>query len=135
MPSSAQTILLKKLTAVLADLQQSGASDGEAMFMLGAGTDHFCSHVGAQSWAAFRQRLTPADIASLLPQIDEEGRKALAEDKPKHAYALQALGLSLTATAFADDEAIRTASGLLDEIIERAYALYRQHGAAKPQTH
>ncbi|WP_323015203.1 hypothetical protein, partial [Devosia sp.] len=66
MSSPAQTILLNKLAAVLADLQESGASDGEAMFMLGAGADHLCDSLDVQSWAAFRQRLDAHAMTGLL---------------------------------------------------------------------
>lgn len=134
MSSPAQTILLNKLTAVLADLQESGAEDGEAMFMLGAGADHLCSSIEVENWPAFRQRLDARAMTGLLAQIDSEGQAALAEGKAKHAYALQALGLSLTATGFSQDEAIRNAAALLDEVIARALALYRQNapGPARP---
>lgn len=131
MSSPAQTILLNKLAAVLADLQESGASDGEAMFMLGAGADHLCDSLDVQSWAAFRQRLDAHAMTGLLAQIDSEGQVALAEGKSKHAYALQALGLSLTATGFPRDGAIRDAAALLDEVIGKALVLYRQNAPGK----
>lgn len=125
MTSPARTILLDKLGAVLRDLQESGASDGQAMFMLGAGADHLCSGLEATTWIDFKQQLDPHAMTGLLAQIDAEGQQALADDQSRLAYALQALGLSLTATGF-DDETVRTATGLLDEIIENALALYRQ---------
>ena len=125
MTPEAETILLNKLTAVLADLRDQGANDGEAMFMLGAGADYLCQTAGVTSWPALRTGLNPTEKLGLLAQIDKEGQTAATEGKVKLAYALQVLGLSVTATA-AESEHIHAGASLLDDVIVSALANYRQ---------
>ena len=126
MTPEAETILLNKLTTVIRDLHEQGADDGEAMFMLGAGADYLCQTAGTATWPELKARLGSTEKLGLLAQIDKEGQAANAEGKVRLAYALQILGLSVTATA-AESEHVHAAAGLLDDLIVPALANYRQH--------
>ena len=126
MTPEAETILLNKLTAVIRDLRDHGADDGEAMFILGAGADYLCQTAEVATWPALKARLNATEKLGLLAQIDKEGQAATGAGKVKLAYALQILGLSVTATATENDH-IRAAASLLDDLIVPALDNYRKH--------
>ena len=105
MTTEAETELLAELTAVVSDLHS------------------------AQSWAGFKSTLTDADIMALLQQIDAEGNSSVHEEKGRHAYALQALALSLASTN-AQQDTTKAGAALLDQVIEAALKNYRTQ--AKP---
>ncbi|MBE0580565.1 hypothetical protein [Devosia sp.] len=128
MTPEAETILLNKITQVMRDLHEHGTEDGEAMFMLGAGADHVCKTGQAPTWAALKSRLSDTETLGLLAQIDVEGQAAVAKDQVKQAYALQILGLSVAAIG-AQSPQIRTAAGLMDDLIATALGNYRKHAS------
>lgn len=128
MTSPTQNALRVQLATLLEDLRVTGSEDGEAMFMLGAGADRLASLAEVQSWSELKAKLIPADVLALLQQIDLEGKQALADDKIKHAYALQALGMSLAATGNADP-LVRAGAELVDQVIEETLTNYRNYAA------
>jgi hypothetical protein len=128
MTPQAETILLNKITQVMRDLQEQGANDGEAMFMVGAGADYVCKTGQAATWPALKAKLSATETLGLLAQIDAEGRAAAAKGQVKHAYALQLLGLSVSAIG-AQNPDIRTAVGLMDDLIATALGNYRKHAS------
>lgn len=126
MTSEAETILLNKLAQVLRDLHEQGASDGEAMFYLGAGADFVCKTGQTPNWPALKARLSGTETVGLLAQIDTEGQAAVAKGQVRQGYALQILGLSIAAIG-ARDPQIHAAAGLLDDLIVTALNNYRKH--------
>lgn len=128
MTPEAETILLNKITQVLRDVHEQGASDGEAMFMLGAAADYVCTTGQARTWPALKAKLSPTETIGLLAQIDAEGQAAVANGQVKHAYALQILGLSIAAIG-GESQQIRTATGLVDDLIIRTLTNYRNHAS------
>ena len=128
MTPEAETILLNKITQVLRDLHEQGANDGEAMFMLGAGADYVCKTGQAATWAALKSKLSATETLGLLAQIDAEGQAAVAKGQVKHAYAMQLLGLSVAAIS-AQSQEIRTATGLMDDLIATALGNFRKHAS------
>lgn len=128
MTADAEAILLNKITQVLRDLQEQGASDGEAMFMLGAGADYLCTAAEASNWSALKSKLSATETLGLLAQIDAEGQAAVAKDQIKHAYALQILGLSVAAIDARRPDT-HTATRLIDDLIATALNNYRQHAS------
>jgi hypothetical protein len=128
MTPQAETILLNKINQVIRDLHGQGTRDGEAMFMLGAGADYLCMTGQVANWPALKARLSPTETIGLLAQIDAEGDAAVAKDQLKHAYALQILGLSVAAAGTSNPQ-IRTATGLLDDLIATTLNNYRTHAS------
>jgi hypothetical protein len=128
MTPEAETILLNKITQVLRDLNEQGASDGEAMFMLGAAADYVCKTGQSATWPALKARLSNTEAVGLLAQIDTEGQAAVAQGKTRQAYALQVLGLSVTAIG-AQSQQVQTAIGLMDDLIARTLSNYRKHAS------
>ena len=131
MTPEAETTLLNKLNQVMRDLHEHGASDGEAMFYLGAGADYVCTTGQTPTWPALKSGLSAAETVGLLAQIDTEGQATAARGQIKQGYALQILGLSIAAIG-ASDPRILTAAGLLDDLIVQALANYRKHGPKGP---
>ncbi|MGV8831858.1 MAG: hypothetical protein ACOH2N_07785 [Devosia sp.] len=126
MNTEAETRLLSELTAVVADLHETGMEDGEAMYVLGAGADSLCTTRDAQSWVGFKSTLSTPDIKALLSKIDAEGNEYVKAEKGRHAYALQALALSLAAIN-AEQDITQAGAALLDSVIEAALVNYRTH--------
>ena len=69
MTPEAETILLNKLTAVIRDLRDHGADDGEAMFILGAGADYLCQTAEVATWPALKARLNATEKLGLLDDL------------------------------------------------------------------
>ena len=126
MTPEAETILLNKITQVMRDLHEQGTQDGEAMFLLGAGADYICKTGKAATWSTLKSKLSATETLGLLAQIDVDGQAAMANNQPRQAYALQILGLSVTASGAQRPE-IRAASALLDDLIATALNNYRKH--------
>jgi hypothetical protein len=130
MTPEAEAILLNKITQVMQDLHERGTDDGEAMFMVGAGADYVCKTGQAATWAALKSKLSTTETLGLLAQIDVDGQTAIAKGQDKQAYALQLLGLSVAAIGARSQE-IRTATGLMDDLIATALGNYRKHASKK----
>jgi hypothetical protein len=130
MTPEAEAILLNKITQVMQDLHERGADDGEAMFMVGAAADYVCKTGQAGTWPALKSKLNATETLGLLAQIDVEGQTAIAKGQDKQAYALQLLGLSVAAIG-ARSQDIRTAAGLMDDLIATALGNYRKHASKK----
>lgn len=130
MTPEAETILLNKITQVMHDLQQQGANDGEAMFILGAAADYVCTTGQAPTWPALKSKLSPTETLGLLAQIDAEGQAAVENDQRKHAYGLQILGLSVAAIG-AKEPRIGAAIRLLDDLIATALENYRKYASTR----
>lgn len=115
-----------RFASVLADLHQDGVEDGEAMFLLGAGATRICDMGQKASWTELKQALSHADYDRLIEQCRTEGNSYAAEGKQKAAYAIQALAMSLVART-QTDPVIREGERLLDAVIDKTVANYRQH--------
>ena len=119
-----QDILLSKITKLLQDLREAGTDNGEAMFLLGSAAAELSGE--KSTWHQFKASLAPADVISLLGQIDTEGNRLLDEDKVTFAYAIQIIGMSLAATS-SDDSRLQHGAALLDDIIETTLTNFRNY--------
>jgi len=115
-----------RLATLLIDLNRDGVDDGEAMFYLGGTAIRLCDLAGKPSWSALKPVLTKADYNRLFAMIDKEGKQLLGEGKTKPAYALQALAMSLAASTQNEDATIREGEKLLDAVIDRTVANFRE---------
>ena len=118
--------LRQQMAAVIADLHESGADDGHAMFVLGSSVAGLCDRGNAKDWMAFKAGIPAADYSRLLTQIQTEGNQRLAEGEHKLAYALQAIGLSLVASR-QDDAMVNQGEQLLDDVINAALTNFRNN--------
>jgi hypothetical protein len=116
----------QRLAAVLADLRQDGVEDGKAMFILGAAATRMCDLLKQPTWSALKPALSKSEQNRLLAQLGRDGDQMLAEGKGKHAYAVQALAVSLVAHS-QSDPIVREGEKLLDAIIDQTIANFRKH--------
>jgi len=113
------------LAAVIDDLHKAGAKNAEAMLLIGHIASDLAGQIRAPSWSEAKRRMNRADYNTLLREFSVGGTKHHREGRMVHAYAVQALGMSLVAATDASPE-VKQGEQLLDEIIDRAVVLYRR---------
>ena len=120
-----------RFTTVLRDLQQDGASDPAAMLLLGSLAADLSRDLHAANWTQAKQAMTATTYDALLRKMEQEGNAHHAAGRNKHAYAIQALAVSLIARTQRADPEMVTGDQLLDKLINTAIALYQ----AQPRPH
>src|SRR4051812_49417298 len=106
----------EQFTAVLADLKDAGSQDEEAMFLLGSLAANLAKDGGAISWSGLKALLSHEAYTSMLNTFQKQGRALLKQKKPKAAYAMQVLAMSLIAHTQSDPQ-LRIGENLLDGLI------------------
>ncbi|WDR03862.1 hypothetical protein PSQ19_07455 [Devosia algicola] len=121
----------QRLATVLQDLQESGVKDQAAMELLGSLALDLSGNLRAVNWSQAKKLITTPTYSTLLEKFEQEGNEHHQAGREKHAYAIQALAISLIAGTMRADPVIRQGEILLDTIIDAAVAAYRRlHGAA-----
>jgi hypothetical protein len=115
----------EQFNAVLADLRDAGSRDDEAMFLLGSLAANLATDGGATSWRGLKALLSQDAYTSMLNTFQKQGRTLLKQKKPKAAYAMQVLAMSLIAHTQTDPK-MRMGENLLDTLIDRAADAYRK---------
>jgi hypothetical protein len=115
----------RRFAAVLQDLQQDGTKDPAAMMLLGGLASDLARDFKAQDWSQAKQSLNAENYDGLLKTFQSEGNALHAAGQEKHAYAIQALAVSLIAITQRADPDMVAGENLLDAIINRAVAVYR----------
>lgn len=116
----------QRFVAVLKDLQTSGKSDIEAMWLLGSLACQIIEKAQQRSWPALKAALTREAYDGLLRDFQTQGNSLHQQGKGKPAYAIQILGISLIAKTQLDEQ-LRAGEALLDEIIDYTIAVYRKN--------
>lgn len=116
----------QRFISVLADLQQSGIKDSEAMGMIGSLAASLADNLEQQSWSGAKRVMTAAAYDALLESFQTRGNKAYQEGNTKQAYAIQLLGVSLVAMTQRSDADLATGERLMDQVIDSAVAHYRR---------
>lgn len=120
-----------RLLAVLEDLQQGGSRDAEAMWLLGSLASDLADDLGSPDWSSAKARLDRQVYDTLLLTLQDQGNEHHREGRVRHAYAIQVLALSLISVTQNSDPHVASGEALLDEIIDRAAALYRDERASR----
>lgn len=124
--ASKQEDFKQRLATVLADLQNDGVKDGEAMFMLGSLAAKMADQGKVKTWSALKSGIAGDAYTSLLNTMQKHGNELVQQGHHKAAYALQALAISLVARSQQQDEMVAIGSRLLDQVIDSAVAQYRE---------
>ncbi|MEO5805192.1 hypothetical protein [Devosia sp.] len=119
----------QRFVAILGDLQRNGANDPEAMQLLGAMATNVSNSLGNQAWSQTKANMGEAQYRGMLQAFETEGVEHLKAGREKHAYALQALTVSLIASRQPTDPELRAGEGLLDALINAAMAVRLQKPA------
>jgi len=115
----------QRFAAVLSDIQKSGAEDGEAMARIGSLASDLAGTLKQQTWAATKANMTTETYNDLLKVFEQRGNEYHQSGKNKHAYAIQALAMSLVAATLRTDPQMAEGEKMLDAIIDRSVAVYR----------
>ncbi|WEK05331.1 MAG: hypothetical protein P0Y65_03465 [Candidatus Devosia phytovorans] len=115
-----------RLAAVLKDLHDDGAADGEAMFLLGSLAAGLADDLKARNWVTAKNAMTPETRNNALRTFTDQGNLHHREGRAKQAYAIQALTMSLIASTLRADKDIAAGEPLLDTIINAAEARFRK---------
>ncbi len=117
----------QRFISVVADLQQDGINDPEAMAIIGGLAAELADALNKTSWTGIKQSLTPAIYDELLQTFQKRGNEYHKDGRTKLAYAIQLLSVSLVAFTQRSDADIAAGEQLVDQLIDRAAAIHRQN--------
>ena len=120
-----------RFATVLQDMQQNGSKDPEAMWLLGSLASDLADDLKRNSWSSAKEAMGPKTYDALLTKFQEQGNEHHGEGRGKHAYAIQALSVSLVARTQRNQPNMAEGEALLDRIIDHAAAVYRKTKPAK----
>lgn len=120
--------LKQRLAAVLADLKRDGPKDPEALWLIGSLAHELASKTKAKSWVAFKEKMTQEMYEKLVRDFQAQGNALFQADKKRHAYAIQALAISIVASTQRVDPQMAQGEALLDTIIDRAMQAFLTTG-------
>jgi len=115
----------QRFTAVVSDIVTSGGEDGQAMAMIGHLASDIAASLQQQNWVTAKANMTSEVYNDLLKIFEKRGNEYHQADKTKHAYAIQALAMSLIAATMRSDTQIAEGEKILDAIIDRSVAVYQ----------
>lgn len=130
-PPTKEAAFKQRFISVMTDLQQDGIEDPEAMGLIGSLASDLADSLEQTSWSAAKRAMSPAAYDALLSSFMTRGNDYHRQGHKKHAYAIQVLGVSLVAATQRGDAQLAQGEKLLDEIIDRAVAIYRQGRPAR----
>lgn len=115
----------QRFIAVLGDIQKSGSQDGEAMALIGSLASDLAGTLQHQKWTTAKANMTTQTYNDLLKIFEQRGNEYHQSGKAKHAYAIQALSMSLVAATLRADPQIAEGEKMLDAVIDRSVAVYQ----------
>lgn len=119
-----------RLVAVARDLRENGVEDPEAVWMIGRLATRLVELYRLKGWTEFKAQLTREAYDRLLKDFEEQGNGYHRDGKPKAAYAIQLLAVSVIARTQTDPQ-VKQGEQLLDGMINRMITAYRQARAAE----
>jgi hypothetical protein len=115
----------QRFASVLADIQQTGYNDGEAMALIGSLAAELCGSLQQQNWTTAKSVMSHQTYNDLLKIFENRGNEYHQAGKQKHAYAIQALAMSLISATMRSDPQMAEGEKMLDAIIDRSVAVYQ----------
>lgn len=122
----------QRFAAVLADLQDTAAEDGEAMALIGHLASDLSNTLQQKSWSSAKSVITPQVYNDLLKVFEQRGNEYHQAGKTRHAYAIQALAMSLIAGTLRADQQMAEGEKILDGLIDHSVGVYRALNPIKP---
>lgn len=116
----------QRFVAVVRDLQQSGSKDPEAMWLLGSLASDLAGNLERSCWTEAKAAMNGPTYDTLLRTFEQQGNEHHREGRAKHAYAIQALAISLIAKTQRADPEMAAGEALLDDVIDYTVAIYRR---------
>jgi hypothetical protein len=121
----------QRLAAVMADLNGDGIRSAPAMLTLGHLAHGIAEELRVASWPKAKATMNMRFVRALLSDFGTHMEAHQRAGRINQAYAIQALSMSILARSHADDPVVAQGEQLIDTLIERAIALYRQQPPAK----
>ena len=133
-PSKEQQFKIRFAT-VLDDLQQNGTKDAETIWLIGSLAAELATKLGQTSWSAAKSVMTREMYDELLSAFDNQGNAKHAAGEIKHAYAIQALAVSLVSGTQRADAAMAEGEKLLDAMIDHCVTTFLNATKPEPIAH
>lgn len=114
-----------RFIAMMQDLQQAGGKDKQAMYLLGSLASDLANDFKQTTWTGAKSVMDGKAYSSLLASFEKEGNEHHQAGRTKHAYAIQALAMSLIVRTQTDPD-LKAGEAVLDRLIDIAAGLYRQ---------
>jgi hypothetical protein len=115
----------QRFAAVLVDIQEMSGEDGEAMALIGSLAADLAATLHQPNWSSAKGVVTPQVYNDLLKIFEQRGNDYHKAGKAKHAYAIQALAMSLVAGTMRSDPHLAEGEKLLDTIIDHMVGVYQ----------
>lgn len=122
----------QRFAAVLRDIKENGAQDGEAMALIGSLASRLAGDLKQKNWTAAKAVMTMQTYNDMLKIFEKRGNENHQAGKQKQAYAIQALAMSLVAGTMRSDPQMAEGEKILDSLIDRSVAVYQTQN---PNTH
>lgn len=122
----------QRFIAMLTDLQDTAAEDGEAMALIGHLASDLSSNLQQENWSSTKKVITPQVYNDLLKVFEQRGNEYHQAGKIKHAYAIQALAMSLVSGTMRADQQLAQGEKILDSLIDHSVGVYRSLNPVKP---
>ena len=102
------------------------------MWLLGSLASDLSDDLGGTRWSDAKARINPPTFEALLRAFRDQGNQHHREGRNQHAYAVQALTVSLMASALREDPQLVEGERLIDAVIDAAVTAYRRDRTAPP---
>lgn len=122
----------QRFIAMLTDLQDTAAEDGEAIALIGHLASDLSSNLQQENWSSAKKVVTPQVYNDLLTVFQQRGNEYHQAGKAKHAYAIQALAMSLVSGTMRADQQMAQGEKILDSLIDHSVGVYRSLNPVKP---
>jgi hypothetical protein len=126
-----EDLFKQRLVEVLADLQANGQNDTEVLWVLGGLGARLVEESKRSNWVELKKALTTEAYESLLSTFQAQANTLATQNKPKAAYSVEILAMSLIARTQKTPEMI-AGDQLLDEFIEAAISGFRMNQPTAP---
>ena len=114
----------QRFATLLQDLHQNGTKDRDIMWVLGTLAAELANDLQSTTWSAAKSRMNVAIYDQLLKKFQQRGDEHYRAGRHNEAYAIQVLSYSLIARTQTSDPQMAEGETLIDEVIDRAAALY-----------
>jgi hypothetical protein len=122
----------QRFVAVLADIHSSGQEDPEALGLIGHLASDLAKTLQQPNWSSAKSVITPQTYNDLLKVFEQRGNEYHQAGKAKHAYAIQALAMSLIAGTMRKDPQLAEGEKFLDALIDRTVEIHQSVNPVKP---
>lgn len=115
----------QRFAAVLADIQQTGGQDGESMALIGSLAAELSANLQQPNWSSAKSVMSRQTYNDLLKIFEQRGNEYHSAGRDRHAYAIQALAMSLVASTMRADPQLAQGEKMLDAVIDRSVAVFQ----------